>query len=782
MKNLYFVAIDFVSKVAIGCLLVFLPKSLFATAREYFVYQPQAYNIFVQPVDGRYNSFEDWAMKKNIKYESYNKEFCPDKNNLLWVYYRSPDNLRVWFRVVDTNEQKKAIDVLNTLLERPSIKPYRKYAIINPVTFVEGNCLLPGKMEDVVLVVNLAKKQSDGALTKLENPAAKLAAMQDMAQKLKTQIDKLLPGEIDKIRKAHGLDKIPSPGEDFTNFDFSGDPNLQAPEGEEEQRKEGDEEGSVVPGTGDGKTENNGTIGTKPDKPGRKADSDSKADEHGTDNAKPGKPGSKVDANGNVGNGKATKGGGGKGVGIGGGLPDVGFARWFQTLAKVLADYFGIRGLCEQWLMIAYAIAPELFEQVGSFLAKLQHLTAPKSLEDFLDAAADIYNKLEQYLHYFVQAYRLLSSGDFQSLMKDIESMKASDVLNKVQKANVLPANVNKMLGATTGFNFDMKDLKGLTDQQIKTRLSGIAKQKMRSLAEQKVKSLITKNAQKIANKLPVRIDVNGLYDCARKGDCKKHMEDEAKSIMNQTLPVQLRPYIEDVVKGDYSKAGRRMAYDQIKKHSGIDPSIIGPVFDFLKNNDVYGAIKAVGKSQLYRFGAYQDIAARIMDGQMPTDKQSLDLAAKAMAVFLENAGHPDAAKAVARYGARAVEGVLKGNIRREIKNALTNNSLSADVINAFLYKNGEKAVEKLKDYTAIQFGFSDYSARKALLAGHLEEAVRLQSQTGRWGENTLKKNAQDFKQVVSNRATLTQYLVKMVNIDPRYADEVALRIRTFRK
>jgi hypothetical protein len=706
--------------IRVGILLYFTLSHflLAATPREYFVFTPQAYNTFAQPVTGQYYDFEHWATSKKLNFRPSSGDFCPGSNGLLWVYYRSPDQLRVWFRVSSTEEQSQAITVLNAILEQPALRPYRKYAMVLPVTFVDGQCLKPGSMQDGVFVTGLAQTEAQKAMEKaFDNSTANMNELQRAAQKLKEQIDKLSPGDIDKIRKNHGLNKIPSPGTDFTNFDFPGD---------------GDEQ---IEG-------------------GKDTDGD----------------------------GEAQKGSGSSGKnGIGGVLPDVGFARWFQTLAKLLATYYGIKGLCEQWLMIAYAIAPELFEQVGSFLAKIQHLTTPRTLEDFLDAAADIYNNLEKYLQYFIKAYELLSSGDFQSLMDDLKNMKASTILEQAGKVGALPKEMTNAINVMKGeFDFNFNDLAGLTQQQMQQKLRQKAMEKMRSIAERRAKDLIVSNVDKIASRLPVKVDVSGWYDCARKKDCTEQAKQEAKSIMRQKMPKELQPYVEQIANGDYKGAARQAAYDQIKRRSGIDPSLIGPVFDRLKNNDLAGAIRAIGKDQLHRFGSYQEVAAQIMDGHTPTGKQSIETAARAMGYYLRQIGHPDAANAVERYGPMAVEEAMTGKMRESVRASLT--GLSPDVINAFIYKNGEKGVEKLKDMAAIQMGFTDPDARKALLEGRLDEAVRLQAKTGTWGEVSLKKSAREFKQVVANRASLTKYLVETAKISPQYAEEVARKIRTFKK
>lgn len=710
------------SAITRQCLVILLmlsiaPQFLFATAKEYFVFQPQAYKTFTEPTRDKYKNFEDWAAKKGIKWETYAKEFCPDKNNLLWVYYRSPDSLRVWFRVNDPDEQYMALQSLNTLLNNPSIRPYSKYVAIRPVTFVEGECLKPGRMQDFILVAKPAEKVTDGVIRKLKDPTEEqLRELQGMAADLKGQLEKVAPGKAAELRNKFGLNNIPSPGEDFTNFDLKGDEETKEPEEIKSQKNGKNDQGQ--------------------------------AKKH---------------------NDK------GEGNGIGGVLPDVGFARWFQTVAKLLATYYGIKNLAEQWLLVAYAIAPELFEQVGSFLAKLQHMTTPKTLEDFLDAAADIYNNLEKYLNYFIKAYQLLTSGDFSDLMKDLSKMPVGDILKNAGKLGVLPDKVNKSLNAMSGhFDFNISDLSHLTEQQMKQQLLQKVKQRMLTAAENFAKDKVIDQTKKLTSKLPIGIDVKGWYNCARQGNCKDQAKREAESILSQKLPAELKPALNPISNGDYKGAAKQLAIDQINKRTGIAPSMLDQMFNRVRQNDVAGAIRTIGKSQLYRFGDYKDIAERIMNGEV----QDKEAAAKALGAYLRNIGQNAAADAIEVYGPEAVEKIMSGHLQNTVKSALSGLNLPPAVVNAFVHRNGEKAVEKLKEEVAIGMGFTDPAAKKALIEGRLDEAVRLQSLSGGWGEITLKEKAKHYKRVVSNRAYLTKALLYATKLDPRYAEEIALKIR----
>lgn len=407
-----------------------------------------------------------------------------------------------------------------------------------------------------------------------------------------------------------------------------------------------------------------------------------------TKNGKQGPNGnSKSTQNGNP-NGKENSDGGGDGNNKKTWLPiKVSFSDWFGHLLEIVTEYFGIDGITKQMLSVAYFIAPQLFDEVGSFFAKIQHSLTPKSLDDFLNSVSDIVEHLHKFYRCATAIKNMFADPEFQALFKgdmSLNNLPVDKIIQGIEKGSTLGNQVGlisgenlKTIQAITGYG------KLLSEGDIAINLS--------NFAYKNAKHFLLKT--KIGSKLPFA-EMEKCYSNPNKSECLKILTHGA--IMN--LPNQ------------YSKYG-----------SALDNLVI--------KGDFKAAAKEAAMQEINRIPIeYRDDVKKIIDGTATFSKADLLRISKNV---LKSTGNKELADLIlAGRGMNFVSDYVDNNannIKKEVANILSSMNLSEESIAEFLTQEKPELLKIM----AKGFGFSDTEAQSLFVSGDINGAIKKQIEKG---------------------------------------------------
>ena len=367
-----------------------------------------------------------------------------------------------------------------------------------------------------------------------------------------------------------------------------------------------------------------------------------------------------------------------------------------------------------------------------------------------LDIVADIYLKLDDYLKYLKQAYALVTSGDLQSLVDKIDwnKVKLDKVLEVADKTGVLPSEVKKTLEQVNKY-LPIKDLDFGAIKDFDTdKLKGHLVKGMKEFTVDRVN-------QQVGDK--IGIDFRGLLmECAegKKENCEVWVKQQMKGVVAKNMPKSASIAFNELMEGDLEAAATKTIQHNLQKLSGFQSFNVETLYQNLKDQNFEEAIKTIGKSQLYRFGNYETIAQKVIEGDTLT-KEDMKAALK---VALTDMG----AKEIADYldaGLDAYEIVTKNNLVAALKNGLQIVHFSPEAIEQFLKEGAKAAPAALFASLSNELGFSNPDAKAALMQGDIDKAIELQMQSGDIRPIDYAAVADKLKQYTTNRTILIRAL-----------------------
>jgi len=541
-----FFKITFISLLAcfLACFLI-LAKT-YSPSGDFLV-GPSALEEFAPvPYQGQ-EPFPVWLAKHNG--HPIKKEWCPAENERHYVVYRYR-NFRLWFGPFNNfTEQETALNKLKLLIQDPRFQERIEDTRVHGVTFIPGHCLKPGKY------------QTDGTIV-LSLPVDKLKNVNELIAKFEN--------------KLNGLQNLPFERSQLTLSQLQGE-IMKANNYIEELIKIAQLQDPHIAAKID-------ALRTKYNITGS---------ENGSDNGS--KDGSK--------DGTSSKGGGRKGIfNIGSS-----FSSWFTTMLEFIAEYLGIKYISEKALLLAYIIAPDLFEEIGTFLVRLQHLITPKSLDSFLNALSDIYLRAKQIMGALHQVHQLLSDPDFLELVEKIDLQSA---LNELERYHLLKQpgwlkEINAFLPLSL---FSIDNLKNFQ----------ISSQKLQSFVVKAGKQGLKRGLQEANIPFLRNLDIDGLFTAFENKDFKGWLKTESLRAYTEFVPARLKQYdkaIEVLLNGDFEKVVEEVLIQDLSRYAHIEEQYSRSIIQAIQDQDPSKVALEIVKSQSHRLKSFSEPFSLFVDG-----------------------------------------------------------------------------------------------------------------------------------------------------------------------
>lgn len=377
----------------------------------------------------------------------------------------------------------------------------------------------------------------------------------------------------------------------------------------------------------------------------------------------------------------------------------VSFSQWFGHLLEIVTIYLGIDNITKQILSVAYFIAPELFDEVGSFFAKIQQTITPKSLDDFLNKVSDLVEHLDKFYKSAMAIKNMLADPKFQDLfkgdaLKSLKNLKVDDIIKGIEKGSSF---VNRA-GILSNKNFEaIQSVIGykklLLQGNMKQNIEAIKKNIGNFAYKQAKKALLNTSIGKDIYKRFPFSEIESCYKTKSREECMKILTDGA--VMN--LPDRFRKYgnaIDNlVINGDYKGAAKEVALQEINR---IPEEYRGEVLDIING------------TRKFSTADFLRISENIMKS---TDNKEL----KELATLIK-----------AGRGINYVSNNAK-NIKKEVAKVLSNMNLSEEAIANFLNSNTPELLRTM----AKGFGFTNLDAQNLFIAGDINAAIQKQVEKG---------------------------------------------------
>jgi hypothetical protein len=757
-----------------------------ALAQEY-VLPEKALTPFLEL---RERPLEKWLKANGGVEMPFNKEgdWCPQHQH--YVVYRVL-HLRYWFEVAPEN-QADWLDKLEKMLKNNAFSEVRWKIVVYSFSFKsQKKCLPQGAMQTDGDLVSHREKQKDkversynwlnarhSELTKMpwgnwKNPAD---AEQDRSQAQQTgkdaleQLSNLLQGTEFGTGYAKLRAGIQQKMNDAERKARAGNPNYRDPidlglppgtignDWEAPPSGNGGKPGTALPGS---KSQSNDKPDGNPPSSSANPGSKGQGNPSGDPN-QPAQPGDQASSSGGSQDGDAKD---AKPGDNGGGKPGpfqikVPLSKWFVTLMDIVATYFGIKEISLKVLTVAYLIAPEAFDFVGSYMAKLQHLMTPNSIEDFLNTLSDVYDYAMQFLQYGKIAYDLLTNPDLHQLVEKID-WKKFDLEKALDMGGKLGAIEKEHLQKIKKY-FPVELMKG----DILTN-SDKLQSSLKNYAGQKIKEQATRipGVGKYA-------DLDKLWDCAASQDkekCLDALKTSVKKGVFSYVPPEFRRFsdaFEDAWKGDFKSAAEKATAAEFAHRTGISVTEAQVLFSHAKTGDWKEFIKAAANTQIkqrLKSPACRQSVQAVLDGKKTFIKEELWQISRCV---LEESGNQAIADQIQLYGGAAFYAATHPDqLAATFKNTLNRLNISEAALKKLLENN----TDELLGLLAKGMGLTSPEAQKAFIKGDIDQAISAQTEWGmkyglpRRDMSYYNQLGKQVKQGASNRVELLKTLVEAI-------------------
>ncbi|MEK7255584.1 MAG: hypothetical protein AAB316_12620, partial [Bacteroidota bacterium] len=525
-----------------------------------------------------------------------------------------------------------------------------------------------------------------------------------------------------------------------------------------------------------GKSGKTGTA-TQPEQPDNPSDQpqNDRTGQTGQPNAGNGQPNASGDPNqSNPNNGQPTPPGGGqnadgeddaKSSDNDGGKPGpfkikIPLSKWFVTLMDIVATYFGIKEISLKILTVAYLIAPEVFDYVGSYLAKLQHLMTPNSLEDFLNTLSDVYDYAMQFLQYAKMAYDLLTNPDLQRLVDKIDwkEFDLEKVLLEGEKVGIIKKHHLQKIKQYFPVDLIKGDILSNSD-------------KLQGALKDYAGNQIKKQAKRIPG-VGKYADLDKLWDCAASQDREKCMDVVKTSVKNgvfNNLPGEYRRYsdaFEDAWKGDYKAAAEKATAAELAHRTKISAAEAQALYRQAKAGDWKAFINTAAGTQIrkkIKNPVCQQQVRDVLDGKKTFTKEELWHISQCV---LSETGNEDLADKIKLYGGAAYYVATQPEqLAAQLKNTLNKLKISEETLQKVLENNADGILRLM----AKAIGLTSPEAQAAFVKGDLDRAIEAQTEWGvknglpRRDMNYYNNLGKQVKQGASNRVELLKVLLDAI-------------------
>ncbi len=728
--------------------------------------------------------------------------WCPQHQH--YVVYRVL-HVRYWFEVSPTN-QAVWLEKLKKMLERPAFAEERWKIVVYSFSFQPQKKCLPQSalLKDGDLAIHREKQKDklewsynwlnarQGEMNRMpwgnwKDPAD---AEQDRNQARQTGEDAIQ--EVGKLMqgKEFGTAYIKLRGDiqqkmnDAERKARAGNPNYRDPSdlgfppgtigNDWESPSPGKPDASGNTGnTGQdnqpnqpGKPDTSGNTGNtgqdnQANQPGKPDASSGNTDNTGQDN-QANQPGNQTDSQGGTQDGDATNGDNGDN---GGGKPGpfkikVPLSKWFVTLMDIIATYFGIKEISLKVLTVAYLIAPEVFDFVGSYMAKLQHLMTPNNLEDFLNTLSDVYDYAMQFLQYAKMAYDLLTNPDLHQLIEKIDWKKfdLEKALDMGGKVGVIQQQHLQKIKKYFPVELIKGDLLTNSDK-LQTALNKYAGDKIKEQAKR------IPGVGKYA-------DLDKLWDCAASQDkekCMDALKSSVKKSVSNHVPPELKRFsgaFEDAWKGDFKGAAEKATAAELAHRTGISIAEAQALYRHAKASDWEDFIKAAANTQIkkrLKSVACQQSVKAVLDDRRIFTKEELWQISRCV---LEESGNQALADQIQLYGGAAYYAATNPDqLAAEFKKTLNRLNISEASLQTILDNNADGLLRLM----AKAIGLTSPESQKAFIEGDIDRAISAQTEWGiKYGlpqrdMNYYNQLGKQVKQGASNRVELLKTLVDAI-------------------
>ena len=336
--------------------------------------------------------------------------------------------------------------------------------------------------------------------------------------------------------------------------------------------------------------------------------------------------GQEGEESGNSNGGDGGSGGSGGGSGAKGPFSiDSPFSEWFAVMAKFIARYLGIEEIANQVLMVAYMVAPELFNEIASFLGHLQQAITPDALDKGLNHLAYVINHAARFIELLQQAHALLTDEAFVELLKELDLKKGLRYLEKY--ANVdMPGWLDHL--PLDGISFN---------NLLKLNSADLAKKLQKEITKRAYPAL-TKALEKSGIPVLKDLDLAKLHKAIKSGKYESFIKHQMKEAIDEYVPAEYRQALKEVIDGNYKKAITHQSASEMSKRLGLNvsPADLDSLYTQMMRGETDKALQNFVPIVSSRLGEYSELVNLAAKGDME------GVAKSGIKLAVRKAGHPE--------------------------------------------------------------------------------------------------------------------------------------------
>lgn len=390
--------------------------------------------------------------------------------------------------------------------------------------------------------------------------------------------------------------------------------------------------------------------------------------------------------------------GGGTG-GSGGWFPSP-FSPWFNTVFEILCQSMPKAcDISKKALLLGYIVAPEVFDHIASYLAKVQHTLTPRTMDDALNTASDIYRDAAKYLKYVNMAMDLMKDPGFKQLLDrvSLDEVNMDRILKGAQMTHVL--SEEQVRAIRENFPVDLFDPKVLKDPNA-----------LKGGAQRYAVGQLKRGAKKIPGIGGV-LDVDAIARCIPpRADCAEEVLRGTAKNATRYLPAKYQGAARALIDGSVEEAGKQLMLDQLGDRPGCRRIL----------------------EEAFRSGE------AFTPDQWADDAECLKEATRGLPGAHRIASYADLMKAVGQYGPQAI---------REVKSLYSAQGMPDVVVNELL-RGGTKL---FTDWVIDELGFSSPEAIRLMKLGELDQALAKELET-RSNSRMDANHGREWRAMVQNR------------------------------
>ncbi|MBV6504650.1 MAG: hypothetical protein ILNGONEN_00200 [Syntrophorhabdaceae bacterium] len=291
------------------------------------------------------------------------------------------------------------------------------------------------------------------------------------------------------------------------------------------------------------------------------------------------------------------------------------FSEWFVTLLRAIAKYLGIEELAKQVLLVAYMVAPELFDYIGSYLATLQQALTPKSFDEFLNNTSRVFQYALDFMEYMQTAYQLLTDPRLLELSQQLDMRKILEQTQQIEVRKILQVlDRSKIVDIPDWMN--SLPLQGVNFANLSKLQLHQAAEKIKNFAVTEAINRFEQQLRKSGIPIIQNLDLRGLEQAAKDGKLDKFVQNHVGSSVINMIPAEYREAAIRAINGDVYGAAIEQASREFNKHTGVPLNDAKELLGRLGKNDLKGATEIAFRTQTHRLGEYKRVGDLLVAGQ----------------------------------------------------------------------------------------------------------------------------------------------------------------------